>query len=149
MAIVKWSPLKEIEEIRKEMDRLFEEFLSPIRGRRHTRAEGVISPNVDIYEKGNEFIINIELPGVNKEDIDLTITDDRLIVKGEIKRPEGILQEDFIINERVYGSFIRSINLPADVDRSSVKATLKNGILEIKVLKTVEAKPKEIKIAVE
>lgn len=149
MAIVKWSPLKEIEEIRKEMDRLFEEFLSPIRGRRTVSSEGIISPNVDIYEKGNEFIINIELPGVNREDIDLTITDDRLIVKGEIKKPEGVSQEDYIVNERVYGSFARSINLPPDIDKSSVKATLKNGILEIRVLKAEESKPKEIKIVVE
>ena len=66
MAIVKWSPLKEIEEIRKEMDRLFEEFLSPVRRRRAVSTEGVISPNVDIFERGNELVILVELPGVKK-----------------------------------------------------------------------------------
>lgn len=145
MAIVKWSPLKEIEEIRKEMDRLFEEFLSPVR-RRAVSTEGIISPNVDIFERGNEVVIQVELPGVNKEDIDLTITDDRLVIKGEIKKPEGVSEEDYILNERSYGTFSRTVNLPVDVDKSSVKANFKNGLLEITILKKEEAKPKEIKI---
>jgi len=149
MAIVKWSPLKEIEEIRKEMDRLFEEFLSPVRRRKTVTAEGFISPNVDIFEKGNELVIQVEIPGVDKQDIDLTITDDRLIIKGEIKKPEGISEEDYILNERNYGPFSRTINLPADVDKSSVKANLKNGLLEIVILRKEEAKPREIKIPLE
>jgi len=149
MAIVKWSPLKEIEEIRKEMDRLFEEFLSPVRRRRAVSTEGVISPNVDIFERGNELVILIELPGVKKEEIELVISDDRLIVKGEIKKPEGVKEEDYILNERSYGSFTRSINLPADIDKSSVKASFNNGILEISMLRKEEAKPREIKIHLE
>ncbi|MCX7724654.1 MAG: Hsp20/alpha crystallin family protein [Thermodesulfovibrio sp.] len=149
MSIVKWSPLKEIEEIRKEMDRLFEEFLSPIRRRRAVSPEGVISPNVDIFERGGEIVIQVELPGVSKEDLDLTITDDRLIIKGEIKKPEGISEEDYILNERNYGTFSRTVNLPPDIDKSSVKATLRNGLLEIVILRKEESKPKEIKIPLE
>lgn len=149
MAIVKWSPLKEIEEIRKEMDRLFEEFLSPVRRRRAVSTEGVISPNVDIFERGNELVILVELPGVKKEEIELVISDDRLIVKGEIKKPEGVKEEDYIVNERSYGSFTRSINLPSDIDKSSVKASFNNGILEISMLRKEEAKPREIKIQLE
>lgn len=146
MSIVKWSPLKEIEEIRKEMDRLFEEFLSPVRRRRSVTTEGIISPNVDIFERNGEVVIHVELPGVNKEEMDLTITDDRLIIKGEIKRPEGIKEEDYILNERSFGPFTRTINLPNDVDKSSVKASLKEGILEIILTRKAEAKPREIKI---
>ncbi len=149
MSIVKWSPLKEIEEIRKEMDRLFEEFLSPVRRRRAVSTEGVISPNVDIFEKGGEVIIQVELPGVNKDEVDLTITDDRLVIKGEIKKPEGISEEDYILNERSYGPFSRTVNLPTDVDKSSVKANLKNGLLEIVILRKEESKPREIKIPLE
>ncbi|MGC8938730.1 MAG: Hsp20/alpha crystallin family protein [Thermodesulfovibrio sp.] len=149
MAIVKWSPLKEIEEIRKEMDRLFEEFLSPVRRKRTVSSEGIISPNVDIFERGNELVIQVEIPGVDKQDIDLTITDDRLLIKGEIKKPEGVSEEDYILNERSYGPFSRTINLPADVDKSSVKANLNNGLLEIVILRKEEAKPREIKIRLE
>lgn len=149
MAIVKWSPLKEIEEIRKEMDRLFEEFLSPVRRRRAVSTEGVISPNVDIFDRGGELVIQVELPGVNRNDIDLTLTDDRLIIKGEIKRPEGIREEDYLLNERSFGPFTRTINLPNDVDKGSVRANLKDGVLEIVLSRKVEAKPKEIKIQVD
>ncbi|ACI21448.1 MULTISPECIES: Hsp20/alpha crystallin family protein [Thermodesulfovibrio] len=149
MSIVKWSPLKEIEEIRKEMDRLFEEFLSPVRRRRAVTTEGVISPNVDIFERGREVVIQVELPGVNKDEVDLTITDDRLIIKGEIKKPEGISEDDYILNERSYGPFSRTVNLPTDVDKSSVKANIKNGLLEIVVLRKEESKPREIKIPLE
>ncbi|MDI1470922.1 MAG: Hsp20/alpha crystallin family protein [Thermodesulfovibrio sp.] len=149
MAIVKWSPLKEIEEIRKEMDRLFEEFLSPVRRRRAVSSEGIISPNVDIFEKDNELKIQIELPGVNKNEIDLTITDDRLIIKGEIKRPEGVKEEDYILSERSFGPFTRTISLPPDIDKSSVKAGLKDGLLEISIMRKSESKPREIKIQLE
>lgn len=145
MSIVKWSPLKEIEEIRKEMDRLFEAFLSPVR-RRAVTTEGVISPNIDFFDRSGELVIHVELPGVKKEEIDLTITDDRLIIKGEIKRPEGIKEEDYILNERSFGPFTRTINLPNDVDKSSVKASLKEGVLEIILTRKAEAKPREIKI---
>ncbi|WP_028844947.1 Hsp20/alpha crystallin family protein [Thermodesulfovibrio thiophilus] len=149
MSIVKWSPLKEIEEMRKEMDRLFEEFLSPIRRKRAATTEGVISPNIDIFEKGNEVVIQVEIPGVEKEDIDLTITDDRLIIKGEVKKPEGISDDDYVLNERSFGPFSRTISLPMDVDKASVKANLKNGILEIVILRKEQARPKEIKIQLE
>ncbi len=149
MSIVKWSPLKELEEMRKEMDRLFEEFLSPVRRRRDVSTEGIISPNVDIFDRQGEIVIQVELPGVKKDDIDLTLTDDRLIVKGEIKKPEGIKDEDYILNERRYGAFTRTINLPPDIDKSSVKAGLKDGILEIVLTRKAEAKPKEIKIPLE
>lgn len=148
MSIVKWSPLKELEEIRKEMDRLFEEFLSPVR-RRTVRTEGIISPNVDIFEKEGAIFVHVELPGVSKENLDLTITDDRLIIKGEIKRPEGVKEEDYVINERLYGPFTRTITIPVDVDKSSVKANLKDGILEIVMVRKEESRPKEIKIQIE
>lgn len=149
MAIVKWSPLKEIEEIRKEMDRLFEEFLSPVKRRRTVTTEGIISPNVDIFERGNEVVIQIELPGINKDEVDLTITDDRVVIKGEIKKPEGVSEDDYILNERSYGAFSRTINLPTDVDKSSVKACLKNGLLEIVVQRKEQIKPREIRIQLE
>ncbi len=149
MSIVKWSPLKEIEEIRKEMDRLFEEFLSPVRRRRPITTEGIISPNIDIFEKENEIVILAELPGVKKEEVEVTISDDRLIIKGEIKKPEGIKEENFILNERSYGAFTRTVNLPNDIDKSNIKAALKDGILEIVLSRKAEAKPREIRVSLE
>ncbi|MFA5353313.1 MAG: Hsp20/alpha crystallin family protein [Thermodesulfovibrionales bacterium] len=150
MSIVKWSPLKELEEMRRDMDRLFEDFLSPVpRRRRWMKPEGgVIVPNVEMFDRKNEIVLKAELPGVDKNDIDLTITKDSITLKGEVKREEEVKEEDYYASERSYGSFVRSIALPVEVDSEQAKASFKNGILEIVLPKKEEAKPKEIKIEV-
>jgi len=150
MSIVKWSPLKELEEMRKDMDRLFEDFFAPVaRRRRWLKPEaGVVIPNIELYDKKNEIVLKAELPGVNKEDIDLTITKDSLTLKGEVKKEEEIKEEDYYACERSYGSFTRAISLPVEVDSEKAKASFKNGVLEIVLPKKEEAKLKEIKIEV-
>ncbi len=151
MSIVKWSPLKELEDMRKDMDRLFEEFFSPITRRRRGWLKpemGIIVPNIEMYDRKDEIVVKAELPGVAKEDIDLTITKDSLTLKGEVKREEEIKEEDYYACERSYGSFTRTIALPAEVDSEKAKASFKSGVLEIVLPKKEEAKPKEIKIEV-
>lgn len=151
MSIVKWSPLKELEDMRKDMDRLFEEFFSPItrRQRGWLKPEmGVIVPNIEMYDRKNEIVVKAELPGVAKEDIDLTITKDSLTLKGETKKEEEIKEENYYAAEISYGSFTRTIALPAEVDSEKAKASFKNGVLEVVLPKREEAKPKEIKIEV-
>ena len=151
MSIVKWSPLKELEEMRKDMDRLFDEFFSPVTRRRRGWLKpemGVIVPNIEMYDRKNEIVLKAELPGVDKENIDLTITKDSITLKGEVKKEEEIKEEDYYASERSYGSFTRTIALPAEVDSEKSKASFKNGVLEIVLPKREEAKPKEIKIEV-
>ncbi|MEW6162785.1 MAG: Hsp20/alpha crystallin family protein [Nitrospirota bacterium] len=152
MSIVKWSPFKELESMRREMERLFEEFIEPIPRRRFRlwsrREPEVIVPNVDMYDRKNEIVVMAELPGVEKENIDLKITENDLTIKGEIKREEDVKEEDYYSREISYGSFARTIALPTEVDSSKAKATFKNGILEIVLPKKEEAKPKEIKVEI-
>jgi HSP20 family protein len=91
MAIVKWSPLKELEDMRRDMDRLFDEFFTTTRRRRGWPARtegGAIVPNIDMYERKNEMVLKVELPGVSRDSIDLTITKDSIMVKGEVKKDE-------------------------------------------------------------
>ncbi len=151
MSIVRWSPMKEIDEMRREMERLFEEFFEPARRRRwwgRPSAEGVIVPNIELYDRKNEIVLRAEIPGVEKKDIDLTITENALTIKGEIKRQEEVKDEDYYAAEIRYGTFSRTIPLPVEVDSENAKATYKNGILEIVLPKKEEAKPKEIKVEV-
>ncbi len=152
MAIVKWSPLKELEEMRRDMDRLFEEFFTPASRRRRTWPEkldaGVIVPNIDLFDRKNEIVVRAELPGVTREDIDLTISKDSVTMKGELKRNQEVKDEDYYSREIVCGSFARTIALPAEVESENAKASFKDGILEVVLPKKEEAKPKEIKIEV-
>ncbi|NOX19651.1 MAG: Hsp20/alpha crystallin family protein [Nitrospirae bacterium] len=151
MSIVKWSPMKELEEMRRDMERLFDEFFEPMRRRRwwgKPIAEGVIVPNIELIDKKDELIAKIEIPGVDKKDIDLTITENTMTVKGEIKKEEEFKEEDYYVSEIRYGSFSRTIPLPVEIDSDRAKASYKNGILEVVLPKKEEAKPKEIKVEV-
>jgi HSP20 family protein len=108
-----------------------------------------ISPIVDIFEEGHDIVMKAELPGMKKEDIEVNITDDIITVSGEKKKEEKIEKKNYHRLERSYGSFVRSFRLPTEVQTEQVKAQFKNGILEIRVPKTEEAKKKEKKVQIE
>lgn len=152
MSIVKWSPMRELEDVRRDMERLFGGFFEP--AHRHRRwwpaasGAGIVVPNIDMYDRKNEIVLKAELPGVEKDNIDLTITKDSITLKGEVKKEEEIKEESYYSCERSCGSFTRTIALPVEVDSGKAKATFKNGVLEIVLPKKEELKPKEIKIEV-
>jgi HSP20 family protein len=149
MSIDKWSPLKELEDMRRDMDRLFDEFTKPARRRRiWPKSEGLVIPSIDLYDRKTDIVVKIELPGVRREDIDLTITKDTLTLKGEIKKDDDVQEEDYSLSERMVGSFSRTIKLPFAVESEKAQATMNNGLLEIVIPKQEEARPKEIKIVV-
>jgi HSP20 family protein len=107
-----------------------------------------ISPSVDMFDKKDEIVVKAEIPGVEKENISISLSDNMLTIKGEMKKEEEVKEEDYYYSERSYGSFSRSLNLPAKVQAEKIKASFKNGILEIHLPKAEEAKPKEIKVEV-
>ena len=108
-----------------------------------------ISPRVDIFEEGDNFVVKAEIPGMKKEDIEVNLTDDMVTISGEKKQEEKVEKKDYYRLERSYGSFTRSFRLPKEVRTDKAKATFKDGVLEVKVPKTEEAKKKEKKIPVE
>lgn len=152
MSIVKWSPMKELEDMRRDMERLFEPLLEPSRRYRRIWSKpsetGVIVPNIDMYDRKNDIVLKAELPGVEKDNIDLTITKDSITLKGEVKKEEEVKEEEYYSYERSYGAFTRTIALPVEVDSEKAKANFKNGVLEIVLPKKEELKAKEIKIDV-
>jgi len=137
--------------MRREMERLFDEFFAPPRRRRRwwpVAEEGVLVPTVDMYDRKGEIVVRAELPGVKKEDIELTITKDTLTIKAEVKRTEEVAEEDYYVRERSFGTFSRTLALPVEVDSERAKASFKDGVLEVLLPKREEARPKEIKVEI-
>ncbi|HMK43141.1 MAG TPA: Hsp20/alpha crystallin family protein [Dissulfurispiraceae bacterium] len=148
MSLAKWSPLKELEDMRRDMDRLFEEIVSSGRRRWSKPGSAVLAPNIELYDRQDELVLKAELPGVVREDIDLTIAKDSITIKGEIKRDAEVKAEDYFLAERMYGAFCRAVPLPFEIEEEKISASFKNGILEVILPKQEDARPKEVKIEV-
>lgn len=137
----KWDPFKDTFTLRERVNRLFEH-VAPRAGEDTT---GVWVPAVDIYETREAFVVKAELPEVEEADINIVVEDNILKIGGERKsRQEG---ESYFQIERYYGAFSRSFVLPAIVDKNDIKATLRNGILNIILPKIAEELPRRIDIA--
>ncbi len=103
-------------------------------------AEGEIAPSIDIYEEGDNVVVKAELPGMKKEDIEIKLTDDSIIISGEKRKEEKVERKGYYRHERSYGSFTRSFGLPSEVRTDDAQAEFKDGVLEIRIPKTEEAK---------
>jgi HSP20 family protein len=154
-AMTPWRPFIDLSRWEREMDRMMDNFFSR-RMRPWWSERWLISPDtemvtpiVDVYEEKDEIIVKAELPGMDKNDIEVNISDSELTLKGEKKKEEKVEEKDYYRCERSYGAFSRSVELPKGVQADKVKASFKNGILEVKIPKSEEAKAKEVKIKVE
>ncbi len=107
------------------------------------------TPSVDIFEEGDNIVLKSEMPGMTKEDIEINLTDDTITLSGEKKKEEKVEKKNYYRLERSFGSFKRSFALPSDVQSDKAKASFKNGVLEVKIPKSEEAKKKEKKIKIE
>jgi HSP20 family protein len=145
MAIVKWDPLRELEDM---FDRYVKAGL-PRLGTQEALSAGDWSPRVDIAETDGEFIIKAEIPEVKKEDVHVSVSNGVMTLKGERKQEKEEKGKKFHRIERHYGSFCRSFTLPDDVDASKVSASFKDGMLTITLPKAAESKPKAIEIKVD
>jgi HSP20 family protein len=154
MALMRWRdrgwPFRELDELREEMDRLFERTLGrTVPLRREAQEVRGWAPAIDMFERENEVVLRAEVPGMSKEEINLSVFGNTLTISGERKTEEEIKEDDYYCCERSYGRFQRDITLPQGVDAEKIKASYKNGILEVVLPKTEEAKPKQVEVAVE
>jgi HSP20 family protein len=109
---------------------------------------GIWTPAVDIHETDDGYVLRADLPGIKKEEIQIDLKDNTLLVKGEKKFEEKASKDNYIRTERAYGTFVRSFSLPDNVDTGKIKASYKDGVLELVLPKKEEAKPKQIKVEV-
>ena len=132
--------------LRDEIDRLFESPLAEF-----ARSAQMLSgwaPVVDLFENKDSFVVKAELPGMKKEQIEISLHEGALLVSGERKREEKSKPGETYREERFYGKFHRSIALPKPVAADQVKATYKDGVLTVTLPKTEEVKPKQIEVVV-
>jgi HSP20 family protein len=146
MALVKWNPWREIEDMFDRYDRAVG---LPRSGSQEVMATGDWSPRVDIVENENEFVIKAEIPEVKKEDVKVSVDNGVLTLKGDRRQEKEEKGKKFHRVERYYGSFTRSFTLPENVDGAKVKASFKDGMLSLQIPKTEKAKPKSIEVKVE
>ena len=155
MAIERWRPFaisaerwEPFREIQSEMNRLFDGFFGRPTGIATATGSRVWMPVVDMYETNDDLVLNFELPGVREKDISLSITGDLLTVRGERQFPQELKDDHTYHIERAYGKFERSVQLPMPVQAGRVTATFRDGVLEVRLPKTEEVRPKETKIDV-
>src|SRR5437868_740659 len=149
MAITRWDPFRELNLLQNHMNRLFLDNFAPAQAQEGdflTTTNFV--PPVDVYEDEHNVVLRLEVPGINQDDLQVKVENNTLVVQGERKFNREEKEENFHRIERRYGSFARSFTLPNTVNTEDVKANYTNGVLEIKLGKRAEAKPKQIKVAI-
>ena len=140
--IVRWQPMREIVNLQNEIDRLFGRSLSQMNW-----PEGnEWGLSLDVLEKENDFVVTATVPGVNPDDIDITVVDNVLTIKGEIKAEKEEENQQYHLRERRYGSFARSISLQAPINTEAINATYENGILTLNLPKEAATQPKRIQV---
>lgn len=147
MSPADWDPLKELVGIQERMNKLFESALV----RTNFDAEGGVgawTPVADVYESPTRVVFCLELPGLSLADIDLRLEDDDLIVHGERRMLREEAGEQFHRVERSYGKFARRFRLPSHVDRDSVEATYRDGVVTVALSKRDGAAKKPIRVAI-
>ncbi len=148
MALVRWDPVREIDSLQGEMNRLFSTFFDT-----PTRAAGANAtatrrwiPAMDLVEAGEHFVLKADLPGMTESDVNIEVENNVLTVSGERKAEHEEKHEGYYRLERSTGGFSRSLTLPEGIDAGAVTAAFDNGVLEVRIPKPEERKPRRVAI---
>jgi HSP20 family protein len=151
MALVRWEPVRELTSIQNEMNRLFNTFFdTPTTG---NGGSGGSSPRrwipaMDLVETDEHFVLKADLPGLAEADVNVEVEDNVLTISGERKAEHEDKREGYVRVERAFGTFRRSLTLPEGIDPEAVQASFENGVLEVRIPKPEERKPRKVAIQV-
>ncbi|HVV90787.1 MAG TPA: Hsp20/alpha crystallin family protein [Solirubrobacterales bacterium] len=148
MAIVRWDPGRDLDTLQGDMNRLFDSFF----GRREAGQANAVRrwvPPMDLAETDDQLVLRADLPGMERDDIDIEVKDNVLTISGERKAEHEKKGEGFHRIERSFGRFSRSLGLPRGIDAKSVTANFENGVLEVRMPKPEERKATRVEIATE
>lgn len=138
MKIIRWDPFKDM--------MMVDEFFESMANNGKKEAPSTWSPAVDVYETEKEVVLAAEIPGVRQEDINLTVYDNILTLKGERRFERDVKQESYHRVERNYGYFCRRFSMPCEVESGSIKASFKDGVLEVIIPKGLKTKKVQVKV---
>jgi HSP20 family protein len=148
MALVRWEPVRELNSLQNEMNRLFNTFFdAPAPGNGGGAVRRWI-PAMDLVESGEHFVLKADLPGLGEDDVNIEVEDNVLTLSGERKAEHQDKHEGYVRVERAFGTFRRSLTLPEGVDPEGVTASFDNGVLEVRIPKPEERKPRRVAIQV-
>jgi HSP20 family protein len=148
MNLIKWDPFVELDDVSKRLNRIFGRFPARTEAEREVLTVADWAPTVDITETDTAYLIKGEIPGVNKEDVKVTIEDGMITMRGERKMEKEEKDKKFHRIERSYGSFMRSFRVPDDVDEAAVKAEFKDGMINVTLPKSEKAKAKSVNVSI-
>ena len=144
MAITRWDPFREVASLQNRVNALFRDFNEG----ESAMTTASFVPAVDIYEDEQKVVLKLEVPGIEEKDLDVTVENNTLTVKGERKLEKEEKEQNFHRIERRYGSFYRAFTLPTTIDSENVAASYNAGVLKLELKKKPEAQPKQIKVSV-
>lgn len=150
MALVRWDPLREIDTLQGEMNRLFSTFFDTPTGRA-TNGDAAVRrwiPAMDLIEAGEHFVLKADLPGMSEDDVKIEVENNVLTISGERKTELEDKHEGYYRLERSSGAFTRSLALPEGIDAGAVSASFADGVLEVRIPKPEQVKPQRVQIAV-
>jgi len=146
MTLVRWRPVRNIINLQDEVNRMFESFFEKSS---HSMEDGGLwAPATDVSETRGDVVVSVELPGMKKDEIKITVQDNILTIQGEKKQEKEEKDSNYHRLERAYGFFSRSFTLPTTIKADQIKASYEQGVLKVSLPKAEEAKPKEIPISV-
>lgn len=145
--LIRWTPQTDLfrSRVSRLFDQAFDEFLSPLSGSEELSSRGWLPP-VDIRETDEALTLHAEIPGLTKDDVNITLENNVLTISGERKFEKDAKKDNYHRIERAYGAFSRSFSLPANVRTDQVRASFKDGVLTVSLPKAEEAKPRRIEI---
>jgi HSP20 family protein len=149
MTIVRWEPLREFSTLQNEMNRLFNTVFDAPAGGNGGGAMRRWMPAMDLVETEDQFVLRADLPGMSEDDVHIELEDDTLTVSGERKSEHETRNEGAYRLERAFGSFTRTLRLPQGIDPDAVSANFDRGVLEVRVPKPEQRKPRRIAIGSE
>ena len=150
-SVIRWYPFEEAGTLRRAVDRLLDDVLvggRPARTSQNGLPAAAWEPAVEMFETGDEVVVRAEMPSVDPANVDVTVTGDAITIKGTVRQDEEKKDRSYYWRELRYGSYVRTLPLPAEVKGSDAKATYKDGVLEVKIPKSERAKPTTVKVQV-